>query len=97
MLKPIWGDRFSCAWSAVSCGVMAGMFIIAWWWPRELDHGRWARLGVGLLALEFILIHSGAFLNYFMTQKAGWERDKKLIGLVDLRPPRKLPPPFRAA
>lgn len=60
---------------------MAGMFVTAWWWPRALDNGRWVKLGVGVLVLEFILIHSGAFLNSFMTQKAGWERDKKLIGL----------------
>ncbi len=61
---------------------MAGMFVVAWWWPQELDHGRWVKLGVGLLVLEFILIHSGAFLNFLMTEKAGWERDKKLIGLT---------------
>ena len=61
---------------------MAAMFITAWWWPLELDHGRWVKLGVGVLVLEFILIHSGAFLNYFMTQKAGWERDKKMIGMT---------------
>jgi len=61
---------------------MAGMFITAWWWPRVLDDGRWVKLGVGVMVLEFILIHSGAFLNFFMTQKAGWARDRKLIGLT---------------
>lgn len=61
---------------------MAAMFVMAWWWPRELDHGRWVKLGVGVLILEFILIHSGAFLNYLMTQKAGWARNRKLIGLT---------------
>jgi hypothetical protein len=61
---------------------MSGMFVVAWWWPRTLDQGRWVKLGVGVLVLEFILIHSGAFLNFFMTQKAGWARDRKLIGLT---------------
>jgi hypothetical protein len=82
ILHPTWGDRVSCLWSAGSCWFMAGMFVTAWWWPRSLDNGRWVKLGVGVLVLEFILIHSGAFLNFFMTQKAGWERDKKLIGLT---------------
>ena len=81
-LQPTWGDWFGCLWSAGSCWFMAGMFVTAWWWPRSLDNGRWVKLGVGVLVLEFILIHSGAFLNSFMTQKAGWERDKKLIGLT---------------
>jgi len=58
------------------------MFVVAWWWPRALDQGRWVKLGVGVMILEFILIHSGAFLNFFMTQKAGWARDRKLIGLT---------------
>lgn len=81
-LQPTLGDWISCLWSAGSCWFMAGMFIVAWWWPLELDHGRWVKLGVGVLVLEFILIHFGSFLNFFMTQKAGWERDKKLIGMT---------------
>ncbi len=81
-LHPGWGDWFNCLWSAVSCWVMAGMFVTSWWWPRELDHGRWVKLGVGVLILEFILIHSGAFLNNLMTQKAGWARDRTVLALL---------------
>jgi hypothetical protein len=81
-LQPTWGDWFGCLWSAGSCWFMAGMFVTAWWWPRSLDNGRWVKLGVGVMVLEFILIHSGAFLNHFMGEKAGWERDKKLIGMT---------------
>jgi len=81
-LKPTWGDRLGCLWTAGSCWLMAGMFVTAWWWPREVENGRWAKLGVGLLVLEFILIHSGAFLNSFLTKKAGWARTGKLLGLT---------------
>src|ERR1700710_140155 len=81
---PTWGDRIACVWSAGSCWFMAGMFITAWWWPRRLDDGRWVRLGVGVMVLEFILIHSGAFLSSYLTQKAGWARTEKLIGLTAL-------------
>jgi len=81
-LHPAWSDWFNCLWSAGSCWVMAGMFVSAWWWPRELENGRWVKLGVGVLLLEFILIHSGAILSNLMTQKAGWERGKVLLGLT---------------
>ena len=81
-LRPDASDWFNCLWSAGSCWVMAGMFVSAWWWPREVEDGRWVKLGVGVLVLEFILIHSGAFLNSLMTQKAGWARDRTLVGLT---------------
>ena len=79
ILQPTWGDRVSCAWSAGSCWFMAGMFFTAWWWPRTLDDGRWVKLGVGVLVLEFILIHSGACLNSTLTQGSGWARDRRVI------------------
>ena len=66
----------------VRVGLWRGCLSSAWWWPRELDDGRWVKLGVGVLVLEFVLIHSGAFVNCFMTEKAGWERTQKLIGLT---------------
>jgi hypothetical protein len=56
-LKPGWGDRLGCLWSAGSCWVMSGLFVTAWWWPRRLEEGAWVKLGVGILVLEFILIH----------------------------------------
>ena len=80
-LRPTWGDWFGCLWSAGSCWFMAAMFFTAWWWPRTLENGRWVKLGVGVLVLEFILIHSGAFLNSTLMQKSGWARVQKLIAL----------------
>ena len=83
-LQPAASDWFNCLWTAATCWFMAWMFVRAWWWPRELDDGRWVRLGVGVLLLEFILIHSGAFFNNLMTQKSGWARNKAVIGLTTL-------------
>lgn len=82
VLQPTRGDWFNCLWTAGSCWLMAGMFVTAWWWPRELENGRWVKLGVGVMVLEFILIHSGAVLNHIMTQQAGWDRTKTLLGLT---------------
>ena len=81
-LQPAGADWLNCLWAAGSCWVMAGSFITAWWWPGKIDDGRWVKLGVGVLLLEFILIHSGAFLNHVMAQRAGWDRTKTLLGLT---------------
>lgn len=81
-LQPKLGDWLSCFWSAASCWFMAALFVTAWWRPMDLDHGSWVKYGVGLLVLEFILIHSGGFLNAFLAQKAGAERNWKLLGLT---------------
>ncbi len=81
-LLPTWGDRLGCLWSAGSCWFMSWLFVTAWWWPRRLEDGTWVKLGVGILILEFILIHAGAFLNNLMTQKAGGGRTKALLGLT---------------
>ena len=83
-LQPTAGDWLGCLWSAGSCCFMSGLFVTAWWWPRRLEDGAWVKLGVGILVLEFILIHSGAFLNQVMTQKAGWDRTKSLLWMLAL-------------
>ena len=56
------GDLPSRLWAAVSCWSMASMFLVAWWWPRAIDNGRWVKLGVGMLFVEFLVIQSGALL-----------------------------------
>lgn len=61
---------------------MGGLFVTAWWWPMKLEGGAWVKLGVGILVLEFILIHSGGLLNHLMTKKAGWGRTKAMLGLT---------------
>lgn len=81
-LTPTWGDRLGCLWSAASCWIMTGLFVTAWWWPRELDNGAWVKLGVGVLVLEFISIHSGAFLNHLINQKLDASRTRTLIACV---------------
>lgn len=81
-LTPTLGDWVGCLWSASSCWFMAGLFLTAWWWPLELDGGSWIKFGVGVLVLEFISIHSGAFLNHFFSTKFNASRVLTLLGLV---------------
>lgn len=36
-----------------------------WQAPMAVDGGKWVKLGVGIMVLEFILVHSGAFFSAF--------------------------------
>ena len=44
--------------TAAGCWFAAGCFLVAWWWPRLLDDGRWVKVGVGVLLFEFLTIHA---------------------------------------
>jgi hypothetical protein len=50
---------------AVPCWCMAMLFFKTWQTPMAIDDGRWVKLAVGIMILEFILVHSGAFLGAF--------------------------------
>lgn len=80
-LQPSWGDAINCLWTGASCLFMAGLFFTAWWHPDRLDEGRWVKLGVGVMVLEFILVHSGGVLHHMIGAKAGWERTKTRLML----------------
>lgn len=83
-LKAELGDWIGCLWSAATCWFMAGLFFVAWWWPLELDDGSWIKLGVGVLVLEFIAVHSGAFLASFFSTRFSASRLVPLLGLLAL-------------
>jgi hypothetical protein len=51
-------DRTSRWATAAGCWFAAGCFLVAWWWPRMLDDGRWVKFGVGVLLFEFLTIHA---------------------------------------
>jgi hypothetical protein len=47
--------------SVLSCWWMAITLVRAWWVPLEVDHGAWIKLGVAIMVMEFIIVHSGGF------------------------------------
>ncbi len=63
---------------------MAGLFITAWWWPLQLEDGRWVKLGVGVMVLEFILVHSGGVMHHLMVEKAAWNPLQQVLGFIGL-------------
>lgn len=56
---------------AIPCFVMAWHFLRVWQDPLSVDGGRWVRLGVGIIAMEFIVAHSGIML-LAMIHQSGW-------------------------
>ncbi|MFC1497939.1 hypothetical protein ACFLS1_05635 [Verrucomicrobiota bacterium] len=43
------------------CWMIAVLFLRTWQTPMAIDEGRWVKLSVGIMVLEFILVHSGGF------------------------------------
>lgn len=66
----------------------APQFYLSWtlWsvWrdPLSVDGGSWVKLGVGLMALEFILVHSGVFVAVVLgTPLPGLKKAGSILGL----------------
>mgnify|MGYP003675147114 CR=1 FL=1 len=55
--------------AALPCFYLSWILVNVWRDPMEWDEGNWVRLGVGLLLLEFVLLHSGAFIVGMLGQK----------------------------
>ena len=81
-LTATWGDTLGCLWTGWSCWIMAWLFLTAWWRPLQLEDGRWVKLGVGVMVLEFILIHSGGVLHHLLEKRAGWSGWRQVAVLV---------------
>jgi hypothetical protein len=46
----------------------------------SVDEGSWVRFGVGLMVLEFVLLHSGAFIGGIAATKADLKDKARLLG-----------------
>jgi hypothetical protein len=57
--------------TAAPCFFLAGTLLWTWVDPMSVRGGRWVPLGVGIMVLEFVLVHSGAMM-------AGVQRSKEL-------------------
>lgn len=66
------GPQFYLAW----------LLLQVWIDPASIENGAWVRLGVGLMALEFILVHSGVFIASLACAKIS--TIKKLVSFTGL-------------
>jgi len=49
--------------SILSCWYMTLRFWNAWWSPLVADNGVWVNFGVGIMVMEFFVVHSGGLLT----------------------------------
>lgn len=69
--------------AALPCFYLSWVLFNVWREPMAWDDGNWVRLGVGLLLLEFILLHSGAFMAAIVGQtELAKHQTKMLLGLL---------------
>ncbi len=54
---------FGALSSAIPCFALSWVLLDVWRHPLNWDNGKWVPFAVGLLVLEFILIHSGVFMT----------------------------------
>ncbi len=72
---------FGCLASAIPYFILVVVMTRTWIDPLSVDEGAWVPLAVGLMALEFILLHSGVFMGT-MAQKT--ESAARRIGVFAL-------------
>ena len=61
---------------------LAATLALTWYDPMSVDNGRWVKLGVGIMVLEFILVHSGGMMSGFRKtrDRAQWQVMAALMG-----------------
>lgn len=51
-----------CLTTAIPCFIVAGTLLRTWIDPMSVSGGSWVTFGIGIMVLEFVLIHSGAMM-----------------------------------
>lgn len=74
---------FGALSSALPCFYLSWVLFNVWRDPMAWDDGNWVRFGLGLLILEFVLLHSGAFMSATIArQDAMLKRLQIFAGLI---------------
>lgn len=69
--------------SMLSCWYMAFRLYRAWWTPMVGDNGTWVHFGVGIMIIEFIVVHSGGMLTGLSASTPDRKKRRMLLmGLV---------------
>ena len=69
--------------SLLSCWYIALRLYRAWWSPMVGENGTWVHFGVGIMVLEFIVVHSGGMLSGLsISAQDSKKRRSLLTGLV---------------
>jgi hypothetical protein len=71
--------------SVAGCAWMCALLLRTWVDPMAVEGGRWVALGVGIMVMEFILVHSGTMIaGAGMMGPSPWKLVLALVGLYSL-------------
>ena len=73
---------FGALLNLASCWYVAFVLFSAWWYPLSGENYVWIRLGVAVIVLEFILVHSGVFMAAALASPSRAARVKGLLALT---------------
>ncbi len=68
--------------ASAPCFYLAWTLVQVWRDPLSIDQGSWVRFGVGLMVLEFVLLHSGAFIAAMVATRQHLKGKLKLLGIL---------------
>ncbi|HEB82671.1 MAG TPA: hypothetical protein ENJ11_07405 [Gammaproteobacteria bacterium] len=69
--------------SAIPYLYLSWVLLDVWRFPMQWDNGRWVPFAVGLLVLEFILLHSGVFIATLAAESRDTKKQIKIfLGLL---------------
>lgn len=72
---------FGALSAGLPCLYLSSVLVRVWMDPLAWDEGRWVPYGIGLLMVEFLVIHSGGFIGGLTAMKGG-KRWFVLVALV---------------
>ena len=73
---------FGCLASAIPYFILVGVLKRSWIDPMSVDEGAWVALAMGLMALGFILLHTGVFMGTVAFQAKSVTRRYGLVALL---------------
>ncbi len=83
MKSPSLEHTVACLSSAIPYSVLAWTLMQVWISPMSVDDGAWVRMGVALMMMEFLAVHSGMFMGGMAgAAKSIWKRYLLFMGLL---------------
>ncbi len=76
------GHTIGCLASAIPYFLLVVVLMMSWIDPMSVDEGTWVPLAVGLMVLEFILLHSGVFMGMVASKARSAARRVGLFALL---------------
>lgn len=77
-----WQSRLSHLLAAGSLAWVSIQLYRTWVDPLAIENGAWVKFGVGLLLLEFLFVHSSAFMGHMARLGERGKRIAALLGFV---------------